>query len=583
MLQITVTPEQAGHRLDQFLSEFLPDKTRSAIQKMIEDGLVTADGKKAAKNLKLKAGVTVTVEEPEPEELELQPEDIPLPVVYEDDDLLVVNKPKGMVVHPAPGNYSGTMVNALLFHCKDSLSGINGVIRPGIVHRIDKDTSGLLIVAKNDRAHQGLAEQIHEHSFDRIYEAVVYGNVKADTGTVRAWIGRHPQDRKKMAIHADNAPGARDAVTHYEVIARYPGFTHIRCRLETGRTHQIRVHMASIGHPVAGDPVYGPKKVLTQLNGQCLHARSIAFTHPVTGKRISCDSVLPPEFRTFLRKLRSEAGGSAKPLSGLLLAVDCDGTILRNDKTLSARSIDAVRRFRALGGAFTIATGRSVPAAMPVLNALDVDMPVVLYNGAMVYDPTDSSILWEIGLPEQTKALPEKLLAAFPGVALEVLTADGINVITMNKTLEEHFAKLPDVAYLRRQLSDVIHQNWTKIVMAYPTEQMPELIGWLESLGLEGVMMTHSDHYLFEILPASAGKERALRRLCDFAGFPMNKVIAMGDYYNDVGMIRAAGFGAAPESACDEARAAADLITASNEKDAVAELIDYIIAHPHIL
>ena len=583
MLQITVSPEQAGRRLDQFLAEYLPDRTRSAIQKMIEDGLVTADGKKAAKNLKLKAGVTVAVEEPEPEELELEPEDLHLPVVYEDEDLLVVNKPKGMVVHPAPGNYSGTMVNALLWHCKDSLSGINGVIRPGIVHRIDKDTSGLLIVAKNDRAHQGLAEQIQEHSFDRIYEAVVYGNVKADTGTVRAWIGRHPQDRKKMAIHAENAPGARDAVTHYEVIARYPGFTHIRCRLETGRTHQIRVHMASIGHPVAGDPVYGPKKVLTQLNGQCLHAKYIAFTHPVTGKRISCDSVLPPEFRTFLRKLRSEAGGSAKPLSGLLLAVDCDGTILKNDKTLSARSIDAVRRFRKLGGAFTLATGRSIPAAMPVLNALEVDMPTVLYNGAMVYDPTDGSILWEAGLPEETKALPERLLAAFPDAAVEVLTAEGINVITMNQTLEAHFAKLPDVAYLRRQLSDVIHSNWIKIVMAYPTEEMPKLIEWLKEQGLEGVMMTHSDHYLFEILPAGAGKERALRRLCDFAGFPMDKVIAMGDYHNDVGMVRAAGFGAAPENACEELKEAADLITVSNEQDAVAELIEYIIAHPDIL
>ena len=583
MLQITVIPEQAGRRLDQFLSEYLPDKTRSAIQKMVEDGLVEADGKKAAKNLKIKASMVITVQEPEPEELQLEPEDLPLPIVYEDDDLLVVNKPKGMVVHPAPGNYSGTMVNALLYRCKDSLSGINGVIRPGIVHRIDKDTSGLLIVAKNDRAHQGLAEQIQEHSFDRIYEAVVYGNVKDDSGTVRAWIGRHPQDRKKMAIHPDGAAGARDAVTHYEVIARYPGFTHIRCRLETGRTHQIRVHMASIGHPVAGDPVYGPKKVLTQLNGQCLHAKYIAFTHPVTGKRISCDSPLPAEFRAFLRKLRGEAGASSKPLAGLLLAVDCDGTILKNDKTLSARNLDAVRRFRQLGGAFTLATGRSIPATMPILRQLELDMPAVLYNGAMVYDPTDGSVLWEIGLPEEMKALPERIFEAFPKIGLEVLTAEGINVVAMNETLEGHLAKISDVAYNRCNLSDLIHKSWIKLVLAYPEEEMPKLIEWLQSLGLQGVLMTHSDRYLFEVLPAAAGKERALRRLCDFTGFPMSKVIAMGDYFNDIGMVRAAGFGAAPANACDELKAAADLVTADNEHDAVAELIDYIIAQPTIL
>ncbi|MDD6033823.1 MAG: RluA family pseudouridine synthase, partial [Oscillospiraceae bacterium] len=301
MLQFTVTPEQAGCRLDQLLQTLLPGKTRSAIQKMLEEGLVQADGKPAAKSLKPKAGCLLTVEEPEPEELSVEPEDLPLPIVYEDDDLLVVNKPKGMVVHPAPGNYTGTMVNALLFHCRDSLSGINGVIRPGIVHRIDKDTSGLLIVAKNDRAHQGLAEQIQAHSFDRIYEAVVYGHVREDSGTIRSWIGRHPEDRKKMAVLPAGAPGAREAVTHYEVIARYPGFTHIRCRLETGRTHQIRVHMASLGHPVAGDPVYGPKKVLTQLGGQCLHAKYIAFTHPVTGERLAFDSPLPVVFQDFLR------------------------------------------------------------------------------------------------------------------------------------------------------------------------------------------------------------------------------------------------------------------------------------------
>ena len=253
-----------------------------------------------AKYYNAKAGERIELLIPPPETMDAKPEDIPLEIVYEDDDLLVVNKPKGMVVHPAPGHSSGTLVNALLYHCGDSLSGINGVIRPGIVHRIDKDTSGLLIVAKNDTAHAHLAQQIKEHSFTRIYEAVVYGNVKEDSGTVDAPIGRHPTDRKRMCVTEKNS---RNAVTHYEVLARYPGFTHLRLKLETGRTHQIRVHMAYLGHPVAGDPVYGVKKVITSLGGQCLHARVIGFVHPTTGEYLEFTSELPAYFTTFLKKL----------------------------------------------------------------------------------------------------------------------------------------------------------------------------------------------------------------------------------------------------------------------------------------
>jgi 23S rRNA pseudouridine1911/1915/1917 synthase len=233
-------------------------------------------------------------------EYEALPQDIPLDIVYEDDDLLVVNKPKGMVVHPAAGNYTDTLVNALLFHCKDSLSGINGVMRPGIVHRIDKNTSGLLMVAKNDNSHNFLAEQIKEHSFKREYEAVVYGNVKTDSGTINAPIARHPVKRKQMAV----STGGRDAVTHYEVLERFEGFTHLRLRLETGRTHQIRVHMAYMGHPVAGDDVYGPKKVITSLNGQCLHAKVLGFIHPSTKEYMEFDSQLPEYFKGFLKKLK---------------------------------------------------------------------------------------------------------------------------------------------------------------------------------------------------------------------------------------------------------------------------------------
>lgn len=297
----TAGPEEDGLRLDAALARLCKDPplTRSYAQKLIEANAASVGGKTAGKSLRVREGDEITLRIPEMTQLDAQAEDIPLDIVYEDDALLVVNKPKGMVVHPAPGNETGTLVNALLWHCQGRLSGIGGVLRPGIVHRIDKDTSGLLIVAKTDTAHHILAEQIAAHSFLREYETVVYRNVRADSGTVDAPIGRHPTDRKRMAI----VPGGRAAVTHYEVLERYGDFTHLRCRLETGRTHQIRVHMASIGHPVAGDPVYGPKKVITSLGGQCLHARTIGFVHPVTGQMMGFESELPEYFTGFLGRL----------------------------------------------------------------------------------------------------------------------------------------------------------------------------------------------------------------------------------------------------------------------------------------
>lgn len=289
-----------GVRLDAFISGEL-DISRSLAAELIDSGKVTVNGKLAKKSNKVMTGNEVAVELPELSEPEALPEDIPLDIVYEDDDLLVVNKPKGMVVHPAPGNPNGTLVNALLYHCKGSLSGINGVMRPGIVHRIDKDTSGLLIVAKNDAAHRSLAEQIKEHSFTREYRAVVYGNLKQDSGTVNAPIGRDPKNRQRMAIVYVNS---KPAVTHYEVLQRFDGFTYIKCRLETGRTHQIRVHMASLGHPIAGDPVYGPKKVITKLQGQCLHAGLIGFIHPKTQEYLEFTSEVPEYFSSYLNSLK---------------------------------------------------------------------------------------------------------------------------------------------------------------------------------------------------------------------------------------------------------------------------------------
>ncbi len=296
----TVSNEEASCRIDKWISEKNPDITRSAVQKMISDGNVTVNGKTVSKNYKVSAGDEVVINVPEPAELSAEPEDIPVEIVYEDDDLLVVNKPKGMVVHPAAGNYSGTLVNALMFHCKGRLSSINGVIRPGIVHRIDKNTSGLLIVAKNDSSHRHLALQIKEHSFTREYEAVVCGKFREMTGTVDAPVGRHKTDRKKMCVTDQNS---RNAVTHYTVLEQYGKHAYIRLRLETGRTHQIRVHMKYIGHPVFGDDVYGtPYK---GIEGQCLHARKIGFIHPSTGEYMEFDSELPEYFTEVLDKIKN--------------------------------------------------------------------------------------------------------------------------------------------------------------------------------------------------------------------------------------------------------------------------------------
>lgn len=291
--------EQTGERLDVFLSRCL-DISRSAAANMAEQGLVEVGGKPCAKNLRLKEGDKVTATLLPVKSAEAVAQDIPLNIVYEDDDLLVVNKPKGMVVHPAAGNYEGTLVNALLYHCPDSLSGINGVARPGIVHRIDKDTSGLLMVAKNDAAHNSLAKQVKDHTVCREYEAIICGHLKEQKGTIDAPIGRHPTKRKQMTVTDKNA---RNAVTHYEVVAEYKGYTHVRLRLETGRTHQIRVHMSYIGHPVAGDCVYGGGGQPKELQGQCLHAKKLGFVHPKTNEYMEFDSALPEYFTKFLKRL----------------------------------------------------------------------------------------------------------------------------------------------------------------------------------------------------------------------------------------------------------------------------------------
>lgn len=303
-IEVLIDADYEGERVDKYLSVIFPDSSRAALQKAVEAGNALVNGKPVAKNYRLRAGDRLAFSPLAVRPLNVTAENIPLDIAYEDDDLLVVNKPKGMVVHPAPSNYEGTLVNALLYHCPDSLSGINGVLRPGIVHRIDKDTSGLLIVAKNDFAHRALALQIAEHSFTREYRAIVTGHLKEDNGTVVAPIGRNPNDRKKMAVTDKNA---KNAVTHYETLAKYIGYSYLKLRLETGRTHQIRVHMAYLGHPLAGDTVYGhPPKNELSLGGQCLHAGLIGFVHPRTQEYMEFQSPLPDYFTKFQRSLTLE-------------------------------------------------------------------------------------------------------------------------------------------------------------------------------------------------------------------------------------------------------------------------------------
>ena len=297
---LRASEESKNQRLDAFLASSLDGLTRSQATRLIESGEVAVNGRAVSKSYKLAGGEDIAVTLPEPEPVEAVPQDIPLDVVYEDADVIVVNKPSGMVVHPAPGHPDGTLVNALLYHCVGTLSGIGGALRPGIVHRIDRDTSGLIIAAKNDAAHQYLSAQLADHTLARTYECIVVGALREDRGTVDAPIARHPTDRKRMAVVA----GGREAVTHWEVIARYPGYTHVRCRLETGRTHQIRVHMAYIGHPILGDTVYGAKKEVPGLTGQCLHAVGLRFLHPRTHEVVELFCPLPEEFTRMLQKIR---------------------------------------------------------------------------------------------------------------------------------------------------------------------------------------------------------------------------------------------------------------------------------------
>lgn len=587
-LSLTVSASDAGKRLDVWLCELMEGRTRSFIQKLIEDGSVQLNGKptvKKDKNNRLTEGLQVEVSIPAPAAMELVPEDIPLQIVYEDADLLVVNKPKGMVVHPAPGNYTGTLVHALLWHCGDSLSGIGGVARPGIVHRIDKDTSGLLIVAKSDRAHVGLADQIREHSFTRQYEAVVYGNIKEERGTLRDYLGRSSSDRKKMAVVSPLAPDAREAVTHFEVLERFEGFTHLRLTLETGRTHQIRVQMAAIGHPVAGDPLYGPQKVITELQGQCLHAKNIGFVHPVTGEHLALDSELPEYFTRFLGKLRRGKKVTSGLMQGILMACDCDGTLICHDDSIPPANVEAVKRFMAAGGQFALATGRPVPMVERFISQLGITTPCVLFNGGMIYDPVDRRPLWYTEIPLEAKKIVLDVMRDFqdaPGgvPGIEIFAPDMIYILNWHPYMQWHLEDRYPIEHEKTTFSAAEHLPWVKFMFIYDEKYMEDLIKYLDKHPVDGVQLVRSDRMLYEVLPASGGKGSGVQRLADMLGIPQRRVAAMGDYENDREMLSWAGFAAVPVNAPPEIQQIADLTTqADNTAGAVAETIDYIIEH----
>ncbi|MCT4598193.1 MAG: RluA family pseudouridine synthase [Vallitalea sp.] len=296
----TIDTDNIGKRVDKYISELLPNCSRSFVQKLIKDNQLIVNNKSVKANYKLRQSDILEITIPKPKEIDILAENIPIDIIYEDKDVLLVNKPQGMVVHPAPGHYTGTLVNAIMYHCKEDLSGINGVMRPGIVHRIDKDTSGVLIICKNDKAHSCIAKQLKEHSITRKYNAIVYNNVKEDEGVINAPIGRHKINRKQMAINYTNG---KEAITHYKVIDRMKQYTYVELQLETGRTHQIRVHMTSINHPLLGDPVYGPKTDRFKLKGQALHARVLGFVHPSTNEYMEFEAPLPNYFKSLLNKL----------------------------------------------------------------------------------------------------------------------------------------------------------------------------------------------------------------------------------------------------------------------------------------
>ena len=547
----------------------MPGHSRSALAQLIDQEAVLLNGRPAAKSAKPAAGDRLEVLLPDPEPMNAEPENIPLDIVYEDDRLLVVNKPKGMVVHPAPGNYQGTLVNALLYHCAGSLSGIGGQLRPGIVHRIDKNTSGLLVVAKDDAAHTALSAQMACHSIHRLYQAVVYGGFKQDSGFVEGNIGRSPQDRKKMALVAR---GGKPAYTGWQVLDRYKGFTHLQLQLKTGRTHQIRVHMASIGRgrclrAPGGDPQ----------PGRPVPARQDFGVRPsrnrgVYGVRFPSAGV----FHTV--SANAEKGRTMnKPLENLLVVCDIDNTLVTADMELPACNLEMIRLFCAMGGRFTLATGRTPVSARTAAAGVPVNAPVIACGGGLIFDFDTGEVISRHTLDSRQGArLVADVLEKFPDTGVEIMAGDGDIYIVQSSAYTDKHIRDEQLACRYAPLEEV-PDGWLKILFADRPTGVQNIAAFLQNRSYAGLVPVMTNHIYFEIMPENINKAAALREICQNISFPLANTVAIGDYYNDIELLKAAGHSVAMGNAPAEVKMAASETTGDCREGGLASYLYRLI------
>ena len=545
--EFVVEQETAGQRIDRFLSGEDTGLSRSALQALVADGHVLCNGRLVAKSLKLKAGDTIVLEIPDAKPIEAVPQDIPLEIVYEDEHLLVVNKPKGMVVHPAPGNPDGTLVNALLWHCKGSLSGIGGEIRPGIVHRIDKDTSGLLVVAKDDATHIGLSQQMAVHSVERAYRTIVYGGFAQDEGFVESNLGRSKTDRKKMAVYPASEPHTKYAYTGYQVLERLNNFTMLECRLKTGRTHQIRVHMASIQHPVAGDPVYGPHNCITSLHGQCLHAKTLGFVHPITGEHLRFDSELPEYFTRFL---------------ATLVLCDLDHLLLGADGNLTQVVRDVLQLFVRRGGRFTVFSQRTPRAVRSILGSVRLSAPALVCGGAMAYHFADGTCQPLCTFAGQDADLFARLPVA-EGVGIALQMTDGTTrVLRMSEALERHLRQ-EWTPYLLANAADIKGEEVLRVLLYQDSKAVPMISLLEKSLGDRTAVLLGERAATDTLIltPRTVSGREMLDAVCMPVGIDPEEVLVLAGGLPMLDMVRASSQSTAAADAPAELRLAAQKVT----------------------
>ena len=555
--EFVVEQETAGQRIDRFLSGEDTGLSRSALQALVADGHVLCNGRLVAKSLKLKAGDTIVLEIPDAKPIEAVPQDIPLEIVYEDEHLLVVNKPKGMVVHPAPGNPDGTLVNALLWHCKGSLSGIGGEIRPGIVHRIDKDTSGLLVVAKDDATHIGLSQQMAVHSVERAYRTIVYGGFAQDEGFVESNLGRSKTDRKKMAVYPASEPHTKYAYTGYQVLERLNNFTMLECRLKTGRTHQIRVHMASIQHPVAGDPVYGPHNCITSLHGQCQNAGLCAPDHRRTSAvRFGIAGIL----HSF--SCNAQEGNGMNHLSSTLVLCDLDHLLLGADGNLTQVVRDVLQLFVRRGGRFTVFSQRTPRAVRSILGSVRLSAPALVCGGAMAYHFSDGTRQPLCTFAGQDADLFARLPVA-EGVGIALQMTDGTTrVLRMSEALERHLRQ-EWTPYLLANAADIKGEEVLRVLLYQDSKAVPMISLLEKSLGDRTAVLLGERAATDTLIltPRTVSGREMLDAVCMPVGIDPEEVLVLAGGLPMLDMVRASSQSTAAADAPAELRLAAQKVT----------------------